>query len=210
MEEQDPNKTQHGQHCHSCAFSDKHAVEAMAANFESADRDAMQQPQKILEYLGDLNGKTLMDIGAATGYFSVKFADKGAHVIAADVSEAFQDYLKERIEKNSIANIELRKTPYDSPLLKDQEADLVFMANTYHHIENRVDYFSKVKKGLKADGELIVVDYFRVELPENISAPPIDMRVSVDQVVLELKQAGFRSFEAELGMLPYQYLIRAK
>lgn len=207
VKEQDPHQSQH---CHSCAFSDKHAVEAMAANFESAGRDSVQQPQKVVEYLGDLKGKTLMDIGAATGYFSVKFADKGAHVIAADVSDAFQDYLKQRIEQNRITNIELRKTPYDSPLLKDQEADLVFMANTYHHIENRVDYFSKVKKGLKADGELIVVDYFRVELPEGISAPPMDMRVSVDEVVLELKQAGFKAFEAELGMLPYQYLIRAK
>lgn len=151
-----------------------------------------------------------MDIGAGTGYFSVKFADKGANVIAADVSEEFQDYLKERITKNKIANIALRRTPYDSPLLENGEADIVFMANTYHHIDNRTDYFAKVKKGLKVNGELIVVDYFKAKLPKDITAPPMEMRVSVDEVIAELKKAGFASFEAELSMLPYQYILRAK
>jgi ubiquinone/menaquinone biosynthesis C-methylase UbiE len=182
----------------------------MAEKFESAERDSMQQPQKILQYLGDIKGKTLMDIGAGTGYFSVKFADKGANVIAADVSDEFQNYLKQRIKKNNIKNIELRKTPYDSPLLKDGEADIVFIANTYHHIENRTNCFTKVKNGLKMNGELVVVDYFDVDLPEEVTAPPKEIRVSVDQVVYELKEAGFTTFEIEVSLLPYHYIIRAK
>ncbi len=206
--EHDQHKENHGKHGH--GFTDKKAVEKMAKNFESADRDSMQQPQKILQYMGDLNGKTIIDIGAGTGYFSTKFANKGAHVIAADVSEDFQNYLKERIERNMIGNIELRKIPYDNPLLRSGEADIVFIANTYHHVENRTDYFTKVKKGLKTNGALIVVDYFKTELPKEITAPPMEMRVSVDQIVFELKKAGFMFFEAEIGMLPYQYVIRAR
>lgn len=58
-----------------------------------------------------------MDIGAGTGYFSVKLAAKGANVIAADVSDDFQDYLKKRIKEEGISNIELRKLPCDSPEL---------------------------------------------------------------------------------------------
>lgn len=208
--EHSQHKENHQRHSHGHGFTDKKAVEQMAKNFESAERDSIQKPYKIVEYLGDITGKTIVDIGAGTGYFSVKFSDKGAHVIAADVSEEFQNYLKERIGKNKITNIELRKTPYDNPLLSDGEADLVFIANTYHHIENRTDYFAKVKKGLKPNGELVVVDYFNAELPKDITAPPIEMRVSVDQVIAELKNAGFVSFEAELNILPYQYIIKAK
>lgn len=201
---------QHSAHAHSGhEFADKSAVEKMAKMFESPEREAMQQPQKITEYLGDLNGKTLMDLGAGTGYFSVRFADKGAHVIAADVSDEFQDYLKTRIEKNKITNIELRKTAYDDPVLKKFEADIVFIANAYHHIDNRVDYFSKVSKGLKPGGGLVVVDYFDVDLPKEAMAPPLNIRVSVDQVVSELRKAGFNHFEINVNMLQYQYIIKA-
>jgi ubiquinone/menaquinone biosynthesis C-methylase UbiE len=201
---------QHEKHVHEHGFADKKAVEKMAKNFESPERDSMQQPKKVLEWIGDVKGKTLIDIGAGTGYFSVKFADKGANVIAADVSEEFQNYLKERIEKNSIKNIELRKTPFDSPLLKDGEADIVFIANTYHHIDNRIDYFSKVKRGLKSDGQLVIVDYFKAEIPKEITAPPMEMRVSVDQIMFELKKAGFTSFDVDVNIMPYQYIVRAR
>lgn len=195
-------------HSHSAnEFTDKTTVEKLAKKFEAAERDSAQQPQKVIDYLGNLQGKTIMDIGAGTGYFSVKLAAKGANVIAADVSSEFQDYLKQRIEKDKPGHIELRKIPYDSPLLKDAEVDMIFVANTYHHIENRVDYFSRAKKGLKKDGELIILDYFKTDMPDG---PPTNMKVSIDEVVAELKKAGYTSFEAEVDLLPYQYLLRVK
>ncbi len=198
----------HGHSRH--AFSDRNAIAQMAANFESAERDSMQQPNKVIRFLGDIRGKKIMDIGAATGYFSVKFAAMGAQVIAADVSEEFQAYLKQRIEKEKISNIELRRVPYDSPSLKDREADIVFVANTYHHIENRVEYFKKVKHGLKPDGELVILDYFKAIFTDKIQAPEMAMRASIDEVVFELRKAGYSSFEVEVNLLPYQYIIKAK
>ncbi|KXH84972.1 class I SAM-dependent methyltransferase [Chryseobacterium kwangjuense] len=192
------------------AFADKEAVAKMAKNFESDERDSMQHPMKIWQYMGSPAGKKIMDIGAATGYFSVKFAANGAYVIAADVSDAFQDYLKERIAKENIKNIELRKIPYNSPRLKENEADIVFLANTYHHIENRTDYFSKVKKGLRKNGELVIVDFFKAVYTDKVQAPAMEMRTSVDEIVFELKKSGFTSFEIEVNLLPYQYIIKAK
>lgn len=201
-------KHSHEKHSHSAnEFNDRSTVEKLAKTFESAERDSAQQPLKVTGYLGDLQGKTIMDIGAGTGYFSVKLAGKGAHVIAADVSSEFQDYLRQRIEKDKLKNIELRKIPYDSPLLKDAEVDMIFVANTYHHIENRVDYFSRAKKGLKQGGELVILDYFKTDMPDG---PPTHMKVSIDEVIAELKKAGYTSFEAEVDLLPYQYILRAR
>jgi cyclopropane fatty-acyl-phospholipid synthase-like methyltransferase len=183
------------------------SVENLVHYFESEERDAYQKPEKVLQYLGELKGKTIMDIGAGSGYFSVKLAGKGAKVIAADVNDEFQRYLKKRIEENNIPNIELRKIPYDSPSLKNNEVDMVLIVNTYHHIENRPDYFSQVRNGLKAKGELVVIDFFKSDVPVG---PSVDHKISIDAVVSELKQAGFHSFDVEVNLLPYQYIIRAQ
>lgn len=188
-------------------YMHKSSTEDLIKQFESPERDAYQQPEKVLSYLGNLQNKKVIDIGAGSGYFSVKLADKGAKVIAADVSDEFQMALKKRIEENQLKNIELRKIPYDSPNLADKEVDRVLIVNTYHHIENRSEYFTKVKKGTKSDGELVIIDFFKTEIP---MGPPTDHKVSIDEVIAELKKAGYAHFEINVDLLPYQYIIKAK
>ncbi len=188
-------------------YMNRSSTEDLIKRFESPERDAYQQPEKVLKYLGNLDGKKIMDIGAGSGYFSVKLAAQGARIIAADVSDDFQAALKKRIEDNKLKNIELRKIPYDSPNLADNEADMVLVVNTYHHIENRSDYFSKVKKGTVANGELVIIDFFKTDVPVG---PPTDHKVSIDEVVAELKKSGYTNFEVKVDLLPYQYIIKAK
>lgn len=183
------------------------SAETLTKKFEGPERDKKQQPERVLDYIGDIKDKTVMDLGSGTGYFSVKLANRGAKVIAADVDDNFQNYLRTKIEQEHVKNIQLKKVPYDSPALEKQEVDIVFVANTYHHMENRTAYFSKVKDGLKPNGILIILDYFKTETPDG---PPMQMRVSIDEVVAELKAAGFTSFEATIDLLPHQYIIKAK
>ncbi|WP_422082491.1 class I SAM-dependent methyltransferase [Ulvibacterium sp.] len=189
------------------AYMHRSSVKDLIERFESPERDSYQHPQKVLEHLGDIQGQTIVDIGAGSGYFSVKLAEKGAIVIAADVDEKFQEFLQNRIEKNNLKNIETRKIPYDSPNLKEKEADMVLIVNTYHHIENRSNYFAKVKKGTKPDGELVIIDFFKSETPVG---PPLDHKLPIDIVVNELKKAGYSSFNVNVDLLPYQYIIKAK
>ncbi|MHB8261120.1 MAG: class I SAM-dependent methyltransferase [Bacteroidia bacterium] len=183
------------------------STEDLIKQFESSDRDAYQQPNKVLDFLGNLKNKKIMDIGAGSGYFSVKLVERGAKVIAADVSDEFQAALKKRIEENKLGNIELRKIPFDNPNLADNEVDMVLIVNTYHHIDSRSDYFSKVKKGTKKSGELVIVDFFKTDVPVG---PPTDHKVSIDEVVAELKLSGYIHFEVNVDLLPYQYIIKAK
>jgi len=183
------------------------SVDELSRRFESPERDAYQQPEKVLEYLGNIKGKKIMDIGAGTGYFSVKLAAKGAQVIAADVSDEFQQYLKARIEKNQLKNIELRKIPYDHPGLNEKEAEMILIVNTYHHIENRSVYFTQVKKGTAPGGELVIIDFFKTDVPVG---PPPAHKVSMDEVIAELKAAGYTSFEVNVNLLSYQFIIRAR
>ena len=212
MAQEHQNKNHHGhgdgKPAHSAnEYMHKSSTDDLINRFESKERDEYQQPHKVMQYLGNINGKAIMDIGAGTGYFSVKLAKHGANVIAADVNDEFQTFLKKRIEDNKIENITLRKIPFDSPDLKDNEVDMVLIVNSYHHIDNRAEYFAKVKKGLKNDGELVVIDFFKTDVPVG---PPTNHKVSIDEVVAELKKAGYTSFEVNVDLLPYQFIVKAK
>lgn len=197
----------HSKHGSANEYMHQSSVMDLIERFESPERDAYQKPVEVLNYLGDLQGKTIMDIGAGSGYFSIKLAKKGAKVIAADVNDEFLEYIQNRITKNGFNTIETRKIPFDSPNLKEEEADMVLIVNTYHHIEDRLTYFDKVKKGTKDSGELIIIDFFKSETPVG---PPVHHKISIDTVVDELKKAGYTSFNINVNLLPYQYIIRAR
>ncbi len=197
----------HSGHHSANEFMHKSSFEELITRFESPERDAYQHPDKVLEHVGDIQGRTVMDIGAGSGYFSVKLVERGAKVIAADVDDSFLEFIQNRIEENSLENIETRKIPYDSPNLKEDEVDLVLVVNTYHHIENRPEYFAQVKKGTKVNGDLVIIDFFKTDTPVG---PPSDHKLSMDVVVDELKKAGDSSFDVNVDLLPYQYIVTAK
>jgi cyclopropane fatty-acyl-phospholipid synthase-like methyltransferase len=150
-----------------------------------------------------------MEIGSGTGYFSFRLAQAGASVIAADVDERFQQYIKLKKDSLGISDEELvlRQVPYDTPNLQEAEVDMVLLVNTYHHIEDRSKYFAKVKQGLKERGQLIVIDFFKKELPVG---PPMEMKMTTAQVIDELKEAGFEQFDTKEDLLAYQYMIMAQ
>lgn len=184
----------------------KRPVEELIKEFESAERDAYQKPDKVLKYLGDISTKKIIDIGTGSGYFAVKLAAQDAEVIAADVSDEFLVALDKRITENNLNNIETRKIPYDEPGLAPEEVDMVLIINTYHHIEDRSTYFNKVKAGTKTTGELVIIDFFKTEVPVG---PPVNHKISIDQVIAELKRAGYTSFVVNVDLLPYQFIIKA-
>lgn len=180
----------------------------LTERFEKPEREAWQKPAAVLDLLGDLQDKTVADIGAGTGYFSARFARAGARVIALDVDDRFLDYMRARKERDQPGEMEIRKTGYDRPELEAGEADLIFLSNVYHHIENRRAYFEAARAGLKPDGRLVVVDFRKAgEYPVG---PPPGHRVSHEQAQTELEAAGFGSFEIDDSLLPYQYILIAR
>jgi len=96
---------------------------------------------------------------------------------------------------------------YDNPLLSAQEVDHVIIVNTYHHINNREKYFSKVIKGIKNGGSLMVVDF-----KKNVGGPgpPKRYRVSTEKVKEELSAAGFSKININDSLLDDFYVIIAE
>jgi len=199
----------HHGHNHANHHMHQHSHKELIALFESPDRAEWQKPQEVLQFLGNVEGQSIMDLGAGSGYFSIPLAKAGAKVIAADVDSMFLAHINERkiSEQLDDSLLTTRLIPYDNPNLSEAEVDRVLIVNTYHHIENRVKYFKKVRKGLKAEGQLIVIDFFERATP---NGPPVEMRIPAKTVSTELKEAGFTTFEENRVLLPEQFILIAK
>lgn len=195
-------------HDHDAVVEDK-GFETLVDEMESKERIIWQKPDKVIEMLGDLKGKTVADIGAGTGYFSFRLAQEAERVVAIDIDGRFLQYMdsvKRDFPETIHERIATRLATFDSPNLMPEEADAVILVNTYTYIEDRIGYFKKVRQGMKPGGQLLIVDYKKKRLPEG-QGPPVDFRMSADSVETELELAGYRLMETDDTTLDYQYII---
>lgn len=182
--------------------------EELAKIFDSSERDSWQKPDLVINFLGDISGKTVVDVGSGSGYFSFRLVEAGANVIAADVDPDFLRMIKEKQEKYNIEQGRLTtKLIENSELnINSNSADIVFLVNVYHHISDRVEYFSNVNSKLKQDGKIVIVDFYKKTLP---IGPSKSHKISKEIVLKELDTAGFQKIDVNIELLEYQYIITA-
>jgi SAM-dependent methyltransferase len=183
--------------------------EGMVADFESKDRVIWQKPDMIIAMLGNLEGKTVADIGAGTGYFSFRMVPKAEKVIGIDIDQRFinfMDSVKVQLPGKYRTHFETRLGTPDNPLLKPNEADAAVLVNTYAYIEQRVQYLKKIREGLRDNGKILIIDFKKNHLPVG---PPDQYKVSLAQVEQELAQSGFTVSKIDKTSLDYQYIVLA-
>src|SRR5208337_2562996 len=180
----------------------EHADE-WAKEFDNPERDAWQKPEEILDALHLKRTSTVADIGAGTGYFSVRIAKRipDGKIFAADVEPDMVRYLGERAQREHLTNLVPVQASADAANLPEV-VDVVLVVDTYHHIGNRTQYFAKLKSSLRPTGRLAIVD-FKADSP---SGPPTQYRLSPERVTEELNAAGYSLMET-FQFLPRQYYL---
>lgn len=179
----------------------------LTRRFESPARKDWIKPDYIIKSLGNIKNKTIVDIGAGTGYFSFKLAKRGAKVIAADIDDRFIDYMENRRKEFDPQQIDLEIVLISSSEIQlSEKVDVLFLVNTYHHIENRINYFKNAKNNLITGGKIVIVDFIKEETP---FGPPVEHRVSEFEAINELKEAGFTKFQIDYN-LEYHYILFAE
>lgn len=173
-----------------------------AKSFDDPARDAWQMPARVIEALALKPGMKIADIGAGTGYFSLRLAKTpGVSVFAVDIEPKMVDYLKTRAAAEHASNITAVQAGAASPNLPEA-VDVVLVVDTYHHLPNRPAYFRELRKSLKPGGRVAIVD-FRKDAP---AGPPAHFRFTPEQVRHEMTQAGYQ-LESSHDFLPRQYFL---
>jgi ubiquinone/menaquinone biosynthesis C-methylase UbiE len=178
-------------------------AEEWAARFEDPTRDAWQQPNEVVAALGLPEDAALADLGAATGYFSVRFAralPRGL-VYGVDVESSMVDYLQKRAEAEQLKNLVTVLAEYDDAKLP-AAVDCILIVNTYHHLEDRPAYFKRLLGRLKPKGRVVIIDFKR----GSKLGPPDAEKVTPAQVQGELAQAGLTQ-TSSWSFLPEQYFL---
>ena len=178
-------------------------AEQWAKQFDDPNRDAWQKPDEVLDALRLAPTAIIADLGAGTGYFSVRIAKRvpQGKVYAVDIEPDMLRYLDERKHHEHLNVLQPVQASAEAAHLPEP-VDLVLVVDTYHHIDNRTAYFAKLRESLRPDGRLAIID-FKVDAPDG---PPPEFRMPPEKVTAELEAAGYRLVTTH-PFLPRQYFL---
>lgn len=192
------------------AGHDKHhsfsGAEEWSKRWDSPERDAWQKPEVVLSLMGMAPDAKVADIGAGTGYFTLRFAKAtSGKVYGVDIEPDMLRFLGERAAKEGVANVvPVQAEPADAKL--PEAVDVIFLCNTYHHIDARSTYFDALRAKLAPKGRVVIVD-FKLDSKEG---PRREHKLAETVVASELVQAGYTIVSTDTTSLPEQYVIIAE
>lgn len=205
----------HGHHGHGGHDVNEHGYkghrfddpEQWTATFESAERTAWQKPDELVASLALAPDASVADLGAGTGYFSVRFAAAAPNgkVYAVDIEPNMVAWLAQRAEKEQLANLEAIQGAAEQPNLPGK-VDVAFMCNVFHHLADAKAYFEAVAGSLEPGGRVVIVD-FRKDNPEHAPGPPAAMRMSASEIVAIMTAAGYTLARQDDALLEYQFVL---
>ena len=148
--------------------------------FENEIRLAELDPKNFLVKAGFEEDMTLCDIGAGTGVFTFPATEiSNNYIYALDISDNMIEILSERMVERNIKNLKILKV--DSPILPlgNNICDMVIMVTVLHEIENREVMMEEIKRILKQNGKLVIIEFHKRKTP---MGPPVDHRISEEYV----------------------------
>jgi ubiquinone/menaquinone biosynthesis C-methylase UbiE len=177
-----------------------------AAWLDRNNREDEEAPEKALKIIGIAPGSVVADVGAGSGYFTLKMASlvgpKGT-VYATDIQPGMLDIIRDKLKGTPVNNVRLVLGAPNDPKLPDATLDLVLMVDVYHEIHEPQAVLRHLRNALKPGGRLVLLEY-RAEDP-NV---PIraDHKMSVATAKLEVEAEGFKLASVNED-LPWQHVL---
>jgi protein-L-isoaspartate O-methyltransferase len=180
-----------------------------AAWLDRPEREAEEAPSKAIEALGIARGAVVADVGAGSGYYTVRLAQvvgPGGRVVATDLQPGMLDLIRAKVERQGLTNVMLVQGRADDPNLPAATFDLIVLVDVYHELASPQVFARKLREALKSGGRLVLIE-FRLEDPR---VPIREVhKMSVSQVRQELGADGFQ-IDRVIDVLPWQHIIVLK
>lgn len=157
--------------------------------FEAPDRAERLKIDRVMDELGIKAGTDVADIGAGSGWFSVRAARRVAKndtVYAVEINRRYVSHIKRRAAKEKLTNIKAVLGKPDDPLLPPRSVDAVLLLKTYHEVAKPVALLRKLRGAMRPGARLGIIDKNGIGTDHGLNA---------DVVIKEAAEAGFAVVE---------------
>ncbi len=126
--------------------------------------ESFQPTEKIMDIIGVKESMTVGEVGAGGGRVAVRVAKRvglSGKVYANDITASALQYMRDRIERENITNMVVIEGTLTDPRFPKKELDVVYLTNTYRHLDKPVEVLKNITSSLKFGGRLAIIELKR-------------------------------------------------
>ena len=172
---------------------------------EPPDRDEWQLPIRIMDVLGIGDGSYVADLGAGSGWFTVRLASRvgpNGKVFGEDVQRPIIHAINVRVETLGLKNVHTVLGMSNDPRLPEP-VDAALIVDAYHEMEQPVALLRNLAKSLKPSARIGIVNSTK---EGGGPGPPLEERVDPERVIADADAAGL-ALRSRETFLKYQYML---
>jgi ubiquinone/menaquinone biosynthesis C-methylase UbiE len=173
---------------------------------ERHERAGEEQPDKALDLIGIQPGMTIADVGAGTGYMTLRIAKRvgpKGKVYANDIQPEMLERLGENARRANLDNIETVLGSESDAKLPEGRMDLIILVDVYHEFSRPQEMLRSMRRALKADGKLVLLEYKKED--PSIPIRP-DHKMLTADAKIEVEAEGFE-LDKVIDVLRRQHII---
>jgi SAM-dependent methyltransferase len=169
-------------------------------------REQQEEPDRALELIGIGPGMVVADVGAGTGYMTMRLARRvgpTGRVYANELQPAMLQIIRDKVKQQQLSNVEIVQGAEEDANLPDGAIDLALLVDVYHELRRPQDMLRSLRRSLKPGGQLVLIEYRKEDPAIPIAYPH---RMSVAEVRTEIESEAF-TFDRLVPGLPRQHII---
>ena len=173
---------------------------------DRATRESEEQPERALDLIGIEPGSVVADVGAGSGYVTVRLSKrvgpKGT-VLATDLQSTLLTTIRDKVRTLGLTNVKTIQGTESDARLPEGGVDLALLFDAYHEFREPQVMLQSIRRALKPNGRLVVVEYRKEDTSVPIAATH---RMTIEDARTEIEAEGF-TFDRLAPGLPRQHII---